>query len=507
MRTFIFLFCLLLSAGLSAQKIFYSLTDRNDARNLEYSIIGKYGMQYYVYKNIRSEHKITVYNREMEVKEDIYLDFIPEKISSVETFRMADGILIIYQFQKKNVAYCMQAQLDVSGKMKGAPTVIDTTIVSLTNNNDIIYASAISEDKRRFVIFKMKNKSAALFDFALWSYGDSSNQVRTSRFQYAVEGERDMPSNFSVDNQGNFLFSSMFKSNQKDQVNKATICVYPASGDSLSSNVVLLGKMFPDEIRLKVDNYNSRCLLSSFYSGSRRGNIEGLIYLNFDYAEKKVVHFKLFEFTEELKNIAKGDNSLQGAFNDFYLNDFIVRKDGGVVLLAESNYTNNRNTGFNRWDNPYNWGWGGRTGMNWGMSPFNNFGWGMPGGWNSFGAQTIRYFSENIVAFSIDKSGDIVWNNVMAKSQFEDNTDQLLSYQWVNTGKEILLLYNEWTRRSPVLTMQALDRDGQLSRQQPLKNMDKGYDFIIRNARQVGLREIIVPVLNRNSISFARIDF
>jgi hypothetical protein len=145
--------------------------------------------------------------------------------------------------------------------------------------------------------------------------------------------------------------------------------------------------------------------------------------------------------------------------------------------------------------------------MNWGMSPFNNFGWGMPGGWNSFGAQTIRYFSENIVAFSIDKSGDIVWNNVMAKSQFEDNTDQLLSYQWVNTGKELLLLYNEWTRRSPVLTMQALDRDGQLSRQQPLKNMDKGYDFIIRNARQVGLREIIVPVLNRNSISFARIDF
>ncbi|MFN5333824.1 MAG: hypothetical protein ACK5BV_01390, partial [Bacteroidota bacterium] len=143
----------------------------------------------------------------------------------------------------------------------------------------------------------------------------------------------------------------------------------------------------------------------------------------------------------------------------------------------------------------------------WGMSPFNNFGWGMPGGWNNFGVQSTRYFSENVVAFSLDKEGEIIWNNVMPKSQFEDNTDQLLSYQSVNTGKEILLLYNEWARRSPVLTMQSLSQDGQLSRHQPLRNMDKGYEFIIRNARQVGLREVIVPVLNRNSISFARIEF
>jgi hypothetical protein len=141
------------------------------------------------------------------------------------------------------------------------------------------------------------------------------------------------------------------------------------------------------------------------------------------------------------------------------------------------------------------------------MSPFNNYGWGMPGGWNSFGSQTTRYFSENIVAFSISSDGDIVWNNVMSKSQFEDNTDQLLSYQTMNTGKEILIFYNEWARRSPVLTMQSLSPEGQFSRHQPLRNMDKGYEFIIRNARQVGLREMMVPVLYRNAVSFARIDF
>jgi hypothetical protein len=507
MRTFIFSFCLMITSGLSAQKIFYSLTDRNDARNLEYAIIGKHGSQYYVYKQIRNEHRITIYNKDMEAKEEVYLDFIPEKTISVETFKVSDGILIVYQYHKKNIAYCMRAKLDMQGKVVVMPSVMDTTAISLSNNKEVIYSSLISEDKKRLVVFKMKNNASASYDFKLWSFADSLSLPLISSFQYVVDSEKDIPSQFSVDNQGVFLFSTLLKSAQKDQVSKADICVFPSNGDSLFVNQVLLGKVFPDEMRLKVDNYNGRCLLTSFYSTSRRGNIEGLIYLNFDYSAMKTQHFKLFAFTDELKNIAKGDNSLQGAFNDYYLGEFMIRKDGGVVLLAESNYTNNRNTGFNRWDNPYNWGWGGRPGVSWGMSPFNNFGWGMPGGWNNFGVQSTRYFSENVVAFSLDKEGEIIWNNVMPKSQFEDNTDQLLSYQSVNTGKEILLLYNEWARRSPVLTMQSLSQDGQLSRHQPLRNMDKGYEFIIRNARQVGLREVIVPVLNRNSISFARIEF
>lgn len=507
MKTLIFCFCLIFSSGLFAQKIFYSITDRNDARNLEYSIIGKLGGQYFVYKNLRNEHRITIYNKDMEAKEEVYLDFIPEKAIAVETFRMRDGILILYQYQRKNIAYCMRAKLDMGGKLMEQPAPVDSTQISLVSSRDMTYSWAVSDDKKRLVVFKTKNNSSKSYEFTLWSFVDSLNVPKVSKFQYDVEQEKDIPSNFSVDNQGIFLFSTLLKSVQKDQVNKVSICVFDPTEDSLHNNIVLLGRAFPDEIRLKVDNYNKRCLLTSFYSESRRGNIEGLIYLNFDYPSRLLRQFKLFSFTDELKNVAKGDNGIQGAFNDYYLGDFLVRKDGGIIILAESNYTSNRNTGFNRWDNPYNMGWGGRPGMYWGVSPFNNFGWGMPGGWNNFGAQTTRFFSENVVAFSFDKEGDIIWNNVMVKSQFDDNTDQLLSYQSVNTGKEILLLYNEWARRSPVLTMQSLSQDGQLSRHQPLRNMDKGYEFIIRNGRQVGLREMIVPVLHRNVISFARIEF
>ena len=195
------------------------------------------------------------------------------------------------------------------------------------------------------------------------------------------------------------------------------LCILPYDEDTLQKNEIRIGKVYPDEMRIKIDNTNRRYILTSFYANSRRGNIEGLIFLNFSRDSMRLLHQRFFEFTDDLKNIAKGDNSISAAFNDFYLKNFLIKKDGSVIIVAESNYTNNRSPNMNRWDNPFNWGWGMGMGMyGWG-SPFNNWGWGMPGGW---GSPSVRYFSDNIAIFSIDKDAGMEWNNVLTKMQFDD---------------------------------------------------------------------------------------
>jgi hypothetical protein len=259
-------------------------------------------------------------------------------------------------------------------------------------------------------------------------------------------------------------------------------------------------------MRIKIDNYNNRYILASFYSNSRRGNIDGLAYITLGGDSTYSIQKRFFEFTDELKAISRGENSQITAFNDYYLKHFVIKKDGAVIISAESNYTNNRGMGINRWDYPGTMGWGMGSGFyGWG-SPFNTWGWGMPGSMNGFGAPSVRYFSENIVFFSINKDAVMEWNNVLNKTQFDDNSDDLLSYQTVNTGREILLLYNVWSRRTPLLSAQKMNADGKLDRQQTLRNLDRGYEFVIRKSKQVGARELIVPVLYRNSISFARLE-
>jgi hypothetical protein len=146
-----------------------------------------------------------------------------------------------------------------------------------------------------------------------------------------------------------------------------------------------------------------------------------------------------------------------------------------------------------------------------GWSPLYSYGyggWNSPWGWNNFGgSQSVRYYSDNVIALAFDKDGNVEWTNVLNKTQFDDNTDNMLSYQLMNSGSELLFLFNEWNRRQPLLSAYSIDPSGKSRKEPPLRSLDKGYEFMIRLGKQVAAREMIVPALYRNAISFTRIEF
>jgi len=53
----------------------------------------------------------------------------------------------------------------------------------------------------------------------------------------------------------------------------------------------------------------------------------------------------------------------------------------------------------------------------------------------------------------------------------------------------------------------SLEPEGKIRRNPTLKNLDKGYDFMPKFGKQVSSRQMIIPCLNRNYISFAKIDY
>ena len=107
----------------------------------------------------------------------------------------------------------------------------------------------------------------------------------------------------------------------------------------------------------------------------------------------------------------------------------------------------------------------------------------------------------------IDKEGRLGWSNVLHKNQFDDETDNFLSYQIMNAGDELHFLFNELERRTPLIADQSVTADGVLKRNPTLKSLDKGYQFMPRFAKQVSAKQIIVPCMIRNYIGFAKIDY
>ena len=157
---------------------------------------------------------------------------------------------------------------------------------------------------------------------------------------------------------------------------------------------------------------------------------------------------------------------------------------------------------FNRWDylygynpyvspldyysstyNPYN--------------PYNRYGYG----------SATRYNAENILVLSFDKDCNLEWSNVIPKSQFDDETDNLISHHIVNTGGELHFLYNQYERRTQLLSDQSISPEGKLTRYPTLRNLDKGYEFMPRYGKQISSKQIVMPCLYRNYLCFAKIDF
>lgn len=108
---------------------------------------------------------------------------------------------------------------------------------------------------------------------------------------------------------------------------------------------------------------------------------------------------------------------------------------------------------------------------------------------------------------SIDPSGKMKWNNVILKSQTDDDDDSFISFGTMNAGTEIHFLYIEKEKNSQIISNQSISTYGKLYRYPTLKTREKGYQFMPRLSKQVGQKQMIIPCVYRGNICFAKVDF
>jgi hypothetical protein len=118
-----------------------------------------------------------------------------------------------------------------------------------------------------------------------------------------------------------------------------------------------------------------------------------------------------------------------------------------------------------------------------------------------------RYNADNITILSFDKTGKLEWSNVIHKEQYDDESEDRISYQTVNTGGQIHYVFNIDEKRALLLNDFTLSPDGQVVRNPTLKNLDRGYEFMPKYGKQVSSYQLIVPCFYRNNICFAKVEF
>ena len=130
----------LLLAGLfnlvNAQRIVISEPDKEDSRRMDFEIIGKMGNHYLIYKNIRNESFICLYDNEMRMVKRVKHEYLPDdRMINVDFFTYPDFIYAIYQYQRRNIVHCAAVKLDGMGQKISDPVELDTTSLGGSGNN------------------------------------------------------------------------------------------------------------------------------------------------------------------------------------------------------------------------------------------------------------------------------------------------------------------------------------------------------------------------------------
>jgi hypothetical protein len=487
-------------------RIFYTEPEKEDTRRTNFEIIGKVGGNFLIYKANRSDDAICVYDNDMKLKQRVKLEATPDQVINVDFIAYPDFFFLFYQYQKKNIVHCMALKMDGNGKQLLDPILLDTTHLGWASNNKI-YSTINSDDKQRIMVFKINSKNPKSFYFTTLLYDNALQLQKKDRLTLGMEERNDFLTDFYLTNEGDLVFGKLIRQNSNDYISKVYLVSKYADSASFAIRDVGTGDRILDDVKLKVDNNNKKLLINAFYYKQKRGNIEGLYSVGWNKTTNEKVSEMVTVFDDELRASAKGrDANTRMAFNDFFIKNVLIRKDGGYLLISESQYNTSRGTAFNRWDY-FNWGNPWLSPLDYYYySPYYNS-WNSPvnrwGGPNNL----TRYHAESIMILSYDKEGKPEWSNVIPKSQFDDESENLISYQMVNTGGEVHFLFNQFERRVLLLNNQSVSSDGKISRNPTLKNLDKGYDFMPRFGKQVSARQLIIPCLYRNYLCFSKLEF
>jgi hypothetical protein len=508
-RTFLLTFFMVACfsfAGIS-QRIFYSEPEREDSRRTNFDIIGKVGNNILVFKNNRTENDISVYDGEMKLVDRINLNKSNRWVN-VDFIPYTDHVWMIYQYQEKNILYCMGVKLNSQGKMMTDPIELDTTKIGFSTNNKI-YSTIFSDDKKRIMIFKINSKNQKNFVFTTLLFDEELKLQVKHRLNMPMEEKNDYFTDFLLGNEGGLVFGKFVRKGNNEFISELKLIVKQPEKEEFTIVDLKTGDRILDEIKIKVDNTNKRVFFSGFFYKQKKGNIEGLYTVVWDKALYAILKETVIAFSEDLRQTAKGpDANVRLAFNDFFIKNIITRKDGGYLLISESMYTSSRGGTSNRWDYM---GWNNPFGTSFNSPNYYNSPFYNPYGsaWNRFGGgnQATRYHAENIMIISFDKDGGVEWTNIIPKTQYDDESDALISNQIMNTGGELHFLYNQYEKRTLMLNDQSISPDGKITRRPTLKNLERGVEFMPRYGKQISAKSMVVPCQYRNYLTFAKIEF
>jgi len=503
-KIIIFFFFTFFAFNASAQRITYAEILNDDSRNMTFEILGNFNENYLIYKNNDRKHRITVYGNDMNIKEDIRLDFIPDRVFNLDFVSYPSTFIMVYQYQRGGSIYCDAAILDANAKIIGAPVHLDTTKIGFFSENKIYYLS-YSENRKRILLYKMQNRNNNFY-LNTFLFDENLKRLEATSTTFDFNERKESYNDLEVDNEGNFYFIKETNKNRADYTSSMELNYHKFDSGMIDKKPIPLNDFLVQDVRIKIDNINDLIFVNSFAYRRNLGNVEGIFSVAINKADLTQRTRAYIPFSDSIKSKLSQFANSRTAFDNFYIKNVVAKKDSGILLTLEDYSVQNRsNQRFNRFGlfDPYGYNYSNPGFYRFQRGYYDNF----YSPYNNYNSRDMLYSYNDIIMVSLDKNLAPQWETIINKKQSDVQNDNFLSFSTANVGGEIHYLFLQKDNNKQVISDHALQPSGNVVRYATIKTGERGFNFMPRLAKQIGARQIIIPCTFRNSISFAKINF
>jgi hypothetical protein len=507
---FILILCFWVNS-LQSQVISYSALESSNEKSSSFDIIGRFGKQLLIYRNIRGRHYISIFNNDMSLVRKMELDFLPRRVLKVEFLKVDKELLLFYQHEKNRMLFCSLVKFNTDIRVAQEPETLDSVVIA--DNRDIgLYNILQSQHNARIMVIQPLVNTEQIFEINTHLYDDKINLLKQTKILIGSPGGAEMIRDFTLANNGDLVFSRAIPRSETENLRRVDILIKPAYLDTIRMATVRFGDLSIQNLKLQVDNLQKRILVAGLFARGKKSDVEGFFSAGIRMDNNSIAGGQNTFFSDSLRNEVKIRNNIErSVFNEFIIDEIIPYTNGGYALVMEKRYAEG-GRGTERLFNPYldnsllgrmqyNDFLGNGPVFTMTNTPYNPF--RLPIDPKSI----LKNISGNLLVCSMDSSGLMQEVQLLRKSQSEENTSTLISYFLMKNGSDLKFLFNQKEKAGLMLNATSWKAGERIRRLPALKDLRTDYRYITRYSKQIAVNELIIPCLNNSFLSFARIQF
>lgn len=441
--------------------------------DIAYDVIGELGNHILLFRDRKTEFEIQAFNQQMREtwSKELILDRrLPKVLGLVPT---QEDFTLIYSFRQKGNTMIKAHRYDPAANLVDSSLLINLGYLFFTPRFELIR----SEDRSKLLMFYVENQDiihAYSFDIPtqsmVWEHKFPLNDFLFGRdFIQAI-----------VDNRGqaSFIFQKdNFRSKRKDHYYQ--IHTYNGSDDPILTNVAMQNYLSYD-VFFEADNLNNQIIAAGLYAEDNIERAMGLFY--FRHAPHQAVkpEVKFTPFTDEfLQNLLGRDYREGKGLNETSVQEIVLRRDGGALLIAERNKQLQRRT--NSASRVY---------------------------YDPAERNLVDFYFEEVFVLSIHPDGELHWETILHKKQYsQDDNGIFSSYFLFETPGRLRFLFNDEIRFENTVSEYVINGLGEYDRNSLFSTTKLDLRLRFRASTQISPTELIIPSERRNRLKLVRLTY